>query len=97
MGGHLVRSTYQHSPSPHCCPAKTQKPDYDDILDEDTHVQVFRGKSDKGKDLNKKYGNANKPNIPVHISQPLTVFLFASLCPQMIPTTAAFVLACPTS
>lgn len=32
------------------------KPDYDDILEEDTRVKVYRGKSDKGKDLNKKYG-----------------------------------------
>lgn len=32
------------------------QPDYDDILEEDTRVTVFRGKSDKGKDLNKKYG-----------------------------------------
>lgn len=32
------------------------QPDYDDIHDEDTRMKPFKGKSDKGKDHNKKYG-----------------------------------------
>lgn len=36
--------------------SKNVKPDYDDINDEDTKIKSFKGKSDKGKDLNKKYG-----------------------------------------
>lgn len=39
-------------------PHDIPKPDYDDI-NEDDRLKAFRVKSDKGRDLNKKYGKFN--------------------------------------
>lgn len=46
-------------------PHDIPKPDYDDI-NEDDRFKAFRVKSDKGRDLNKKYGKRTHYNFVAH-------------------------------